>query len=339
MWDKQVIKSTKVFLGTSGAGELHTCHAWTPAGAMVGTSTGRLYSLRLQQLLREEAPLASTLRRTPDKLGKRRSVSPANVAMPNGYARAGAQPKPSTPEATQHRNPVDGLASGQLTEPDVPFTQVFTSGGPVTHLSVSRDLLVAASPGKLSWLVHGSRAAPSDVPVLFCEQSLGEGVSVLGQSVGGSNHATIVVGCSNGRISSFTSPCVPDSWTAGPDQVKAQNKVPAVTGSVLVDAHVGPVTGMVPHPSSAAVISCGEDGSMRVWDGPTGKVQACRVCPAALTCIAAAPYGMPILAVGSQTGALRLVGVATEAIDENGGQPLTVRFVDARSSCPLTQGL
>jgi len=87
---------------------------------------------------------------------------------------------------------------------------------------------------------------------------------------------------------------------------------PADNGRINCDVvgeyHRGTVTGAKPHVDGAHVVTCGADGSVRVWDCATGALAGKCHVSGGQTCLAAAP-NRALVAVGSDAGVLRLVSV------------------------------
>eukprot|EP00878_Enallax_costatus_P029568 GHUV01032079.1.p3 GENE.GHUV01032079.1~~GHUV01032079.1.p3 ORF type:complete len:114 (-),score=44.22 GHUV01032079.1:1040-1381(-) len=80
----------------------------------------------------------------------------------------------------------------------------------------------------------------------------------------------------------------------------------------LADCHTGPITSLTAAPDGAHIISCGMDGSIRVWAAATGQLVGKRdlagrlsCCAAALGSSAAAAASKPVMAVGSEGGFVR----------------------------------
>lgn len=75
----------------------------------------------------------------------------------------------------------------------------------------------------------------------------------------------------------------------------------------LADWHVGPIAGVAPASTGAHLISCGLDGSIRVWAAAAGgQLVSKRDVGGQLTCCAAAGGAEgALLAVGSRAGVLR----------------------------------
>lgn len=81
---------------------------------------------------------------------------------------------------------------------------------------------------------------------------------------------------------------------------------------VLADSHTGPITGLAAAADGAHIISCGSNGSIRVWAAATGQLVGKRDLGGKLTCCAvalgssaAAAASKPIVAVGSEGGFVR----------------------------------
>uniref|UniRef100_A0A7S3VNY7 Cilia- and flagella-associated protein 43 n=1 Tax=Dunaliella tertiolecta TaxID=3047 RepID=A0A7S3VNY7_DUNTE len=107
---------------------------------------------------------------------------------------------------------------------------------------------------------------------------------------------------------------------------------------VLVDSHVGRVAGLVAHSDGSGMVSCGADGTVRLWglrESRDSKAQsvlstqllARRAFSSAQTCLAVAPVTvnseMALVGVGSETGVLRLLALpsakkAMAAVDDGG---------------------
>ena len=117
-----------------------------------------------------------------------------------------------------------------------------------------------------------------------------------------------------------------------------------VGSRVLVDGHVGAVAALVPHPvGGPAAVSAGADGTLRVWDASPesggGAAVARRAFAAGLMCLAASPVGLPLVAVGSETGVLRLVVLPStnDGASDRGATP--EGGIDSRASVtPPTGG-
>jgi WD40 repeat protein len=75
----------------------------------------------------------------------------------------------------------------------------------------------------------------------------------------------------------------------------------------LADWHVGAITGVAAAATGAHIISCGMDGSIRVWAAAAGgQLVSKRDVGGQLTCSAAStPADGSLLAVGSKAGVLR----------------------------------
>jgi WD40 repeat protein len=79
----------------------------------------------------------------------------------------------------------------------------------------------------------------------------------------------------------------------------------AVQVEPLADWHVGSITGIAAAPTGAHLVSCGLDGSIRVWAAAAGgQLVSKRDAGGQLTCGAASSDGK-VFAVGSNTGVLR----------------------------------
>jgi hypothetical protein len=69
--------------------------------------------------------------------------------------------------------------------------------------------------------------------------------------------------------------------------------------------HAGAITGLAAHPDGEHFLSCGLDGSLRVWQAASGQLAGRLDVGGRLTCMAAAGPGSPLLAVGSEAGTVR----------------------------------
>lgn len=353
LWDKFSFKHTEVVVhDESGAPEPPSCHCWYPGGLYVGTSTGRLHALNASTY----KPIHASYKPIPQP-------APADAAP---AAEEGA-------EGQQGLGPAEGAAGGQavpdllsppprsvspnLTEGGRPGSQggwavrldVFSHmGGPVTCLSVSRDLVAVGGQGAVHWYSHAKQGAPA--PALYCQSDLGPASTALGCDMGGNNHASTALGMSDGRVAVLMvepmppgwglppeasssaarpdSPPLPDAYGAygglsspkrrppsAPKPQVAPPLAPAPSLHVLTQSHVGQVAGMVPAPWGQGLLSCGADGSLRVWSAGSGEVLASRTFSSALTGLAVTAGGRqqgaapPLAAVGSETGVLRLVAL------------------------------
>jgi len=101
----------------------------------------------------------------------------------------------------------------------------------------------------------------------------------------------VVVVTEDGGVCGVTAAVGPASWGAA-------------SVEPLVDCHNGAVTGVAAHPDGAHVLSCGVDGSVRVWEAVRGQLRGRRDVLGRLTSIAAAP-GRALAAVGSVGGVVR----------------------------------
>jgi WD40 repeat protein len=80
----------------------------------------------------------------------------------------------------------------------------------------------------------------------------------------------------------------------------------------LADCHRGAVTGLASAPDCKHLVSCGRDGSVRVWAAAAGQLVGKRDLGGCLTCCttavgsaAAGAAAKPVLAVGSEAGVVR----------------------------------
>jgi WD40 repeat protein len=89
----------------------------------------------------------------------------------------------------------------------------------------------------------------------------------------------------------------------------------------LADYHVGPITGICSSPDGQQLLSCGLDGSVRVWAAAAGQLVGKRDLGGKLTCCAAAlgaadMPSKPVMAVGSEAGVLRCVSDSSRGVLE-----------------------
>lgn len=78
----------------------------------------------------------------------------------------------------------------------------------------------------------------------------------------------------------------------------------------LADFHVGPISGICSAPDGQHLLSCGSDGSVRVWAATAGQLVGKLDLGGRLSCCTAAlgaadTPSKPVLAVGSEAGVLR----------------------------------
>jgi len=187
------------------------------------------------------------------------------------------------------------------------IVQATPSGSAVSAICVSRDhVAVVGSEPTVRWFSHAKsgRTAPSEDqssspprhPFEICAEYAFGGVSApSAMDLGGDRFGLLVLGGSDGsvRLAELDPSCMEVRPTAAP----------------LSEAHSGTVSGLSPHPSrGGAVLSCGHDGSLRLWDLQRGAGGAClearRTFSSAQTAIAACPK-REMVAVGSESGVLR----------------------------------
>lgn len=327
LWDKHVLKSTCCELPPhpSGSEDTPTTHCWYPHGLYVGTSLGRVLAL-------------DTLTLQPHPTTTRPGITEAQGSPDTQLAEeAESEPNALLAEVVGQQDSQSGsrlldAALGSL------------GHGPVSVLSVNRDLLVVGGADVVRWYTHEFSGHEAH---LYCEAELGPGASAVGMDMGGQDHLSIVVGVSDGRVLMFEVEAVPYDWTAvaraspvpeesvpeesreyvynDPYAVEGEHvaappimegrrrsPLPAVVPTLftIVESHVGAVTAMAPFPArnNSMSLSIGVDGTLRVWSGHTGQVVARRAFGSALTALAVTPLGAPPLAaVGSETGVVRLV--------------------------------
>lgn len=126
-----------------------------------------------------------------------------------------------------------------------------------------------------------------------------KGVAVSSADVGGGDHATLLLGCPDGTL--YRAAVAPHKG-AGP-----ATRAGYTLATPLMDCHVGRISGVVPHPGGGAFVSSGADGSLRVWGAADGSLLAKRSFGSVQCAIAAASPGAAMVAVGSETGVVRVV--------------------------------
>ena len=133
-------------------------------------------------------------------------------------------------------------------------------------------------------------------PQLLSNWEVGTGAQVLaGDLVAGPEPhlLTAVVGAADGSLHLL--------------DVNVALSEPSMASTPLQEYHVGPVTGAVVHPDCCRVVTCGKDGSVRVWaptEGGSVDMEAVRRFSSPQTYLASCS-GRALVAVGSHTGVVR----------------------------------
>lgn len=192
-------------------------------------------------------------------------------------------------------------------------TQATEGGGAVTGISMNRDLVaVACSEPVVRCFTHatpGFTQRPgiptTHQPFELRAQALYGTTPLLSVDYGGAEFTQVLVGTAEGAV--YLSDIEPGSGE--------------VATNVLCEAHTGAVAAMRTHPTLRGhVVSCGADGTLRVWDTEAGSCVSRRTFSSAQTAMGCCP-GRPLLALGSETGVIRLVSLAPDA-----ARPLQVVF-------------
>jgi WD40 repeat protein len=94
------------------------------------------------------------------------------------------------------------------------------------------------------------------------------------------------------------------------DAVPKQVVLLCVQIEPIADYHVGAIRGICSSPDGQHLLSCGLDGSVRVWAAAAGELVGKRDLGGKLTCCAAAlgaadVPSKPVMALGSEAGVLR----------------------------------
>lgn len=176
------------------------------------------------------------------------------------------------------------------------------SGSAVSAICVSRDhVVVVGSEPIVRWFTHATRGfapgadlQPQKQPFELCaEHGFGGASSPAAMDLGGDQFGVLVFGSTDGSIS-----------VAELEPSTGEVRAMAVP---ILEAHSGTISALCPHPSrEGAVLSCGHDGSLRLWDlhGGGGACVARRTFSSAQTSLASCP-SREMVAVGSENGVLR----------------------------------
>ncbi|KAG2447457.1 hypothetical protein HYH02_007780 [Chlamydomonas schloesseri] len=278
LWEKSVFRPLQLAPGALPAGAEVTCHCWGPAGLYAGTSTGGLVLL-----------------------------DPATMAPLQLHAGAGgAAGEGAAGGSGGTASPTPGASSGGAASGGVPAVvpDAVASGAAVTALALNRDLVaVAAADGSVRVFTAlpagpAAAAAATGPPSLSHEVWLGRagparGMAVASAECGGGDHATLLLGCPDGTV--YRAPLAPKQGGG------------ATHSALVVDCHTGRLAGVVPHPGGGAFVTTGSDGSVRVWSATDGALLGRKQLSSAQTALAAAAPGASLVAVGSETGVVRVM--------------------------------
>eukprot|EP00798_Chlamydomonas_sp_ICE-L_P009992 gene9993-7873_t len=257
-----------------------TSHAWFEHGIYSGTSTGELFAVDLA------------------------TMCPFLTAPEDLEGEAGEEA--ATPE-------VDPTPLG---------VKAFSAGTAILSIATNRDS-VAVGGAEPSTMLFTHAHPPSKKALhvsalaasfeLVYEHTLGV-VGVQALEFGGEGFSHLLAGTLDGVVSMLSLDVDPSSPACplGPKD--------SMTSTCFVDSHVGRVTGLCPHQSENQVVSCGEDGSVRLWDMGLRKTVRKRTFSSAQTCLAVS-RSRPMAAVGSETGVIRLVLLSSYS-----SQPLQVTW-------------
>ncbi len=173
-----------------------------------------------------------------------------------------------------------------------------------TAITVNGEgVLIGSSTGQLTWYSRAHQPgadAGSRMEVLA--QAEVSSAAVVSVEYGGAGAYDAVAGTADGSVLRVLQP----GGSHTEDATAADGDL-AVQIQPLVDCHVGHVTGVAGHPDGRHVMSCGDDGSFRVWDVSSGQLVGRRDLGGRLTCMAAAVDGSGLVALGSEAGVIRCV--------------------------------
>lgn len=178
----------------------------------------------------------------------------------------------------------------------IPCVDAMGTGSPISCISINRDLVVVGGLERVVWLsrphpgLHSPLPPSTPTPQVYCAHELGPAVMVAGMALGGHSLCTLAVGTSDGRLMSLKvtppppAPIQPavlqDDYDVHGDggflqsirplQPTAPPPPPVAahppTEQQLVDAHVGPVAALMPHPCAEAVVrGAGALGNYQEW--------------------------------------------------------------------------
>jgi WD40 repeat protein len=199
-------------------------------------------------------------------------------------------------------------------------------GAGVSSLALNRDFVaVGGSDGSVHVFSLPSLAGGQGPLSFSHEVRLGRagttGVPVASLDCGGPAHGTLLLGCPDGTL--LRAPLAPHAGA------HTAARAGYTVAAPLLDCHVGRIACIVPHPGGGAFVSAGADGSVRVWSASDGCLVARKAFSSAQSALAAANPGVALVAVGGDTGVVRLLALppaAAAASPQDAPQPLRVLF-------------
>lgn len=188
---------------------------------------------------------------------------------------------------------------------------------PVTCIALNRDFLFVSVLGAEggAMFTHGCSG------VCFRQTHAVSGCGshdVTAAEIGGRNHATLMLATADATLHTCGLQDASATHGAPANSTISGDNVSVLRAVQMSEFHTGSVTALVTiapcgsYPTGHTFLSTGTDGSLRLWDGPTGRQLACRTFSSAQSTLASSPT-QPLVAVGSQTGVLRLVCVGNGA--------------------------
>ncbi|MEW5304197.1 MAG: hypothetical protein WDW36_006825 [Sanguina aurantia] len=299
--------------GLLPAGVRVACHAWAPNALYIGTTRGQVFSLdpatlQPQTYVHHPAPPPTA----GSSSSSSRSTHNANNT-PQPSPQQAAAPQPRQPHLHPERSPTAQPIMISLPGPDPALPSA------ITCLAVNRDFLFVTVLGGEggSLYSHGCVGVATFRRTHTVAGCGSHGVTAA--EIGGRDHSTLMLATADAGLHTCSLPdraATPDSarpstTTHSPPPLA---EVPTLRAVQMAEYHTGCVTALVAiapcasYPSGHTFMSAGSDGSLRLWDGPTGKQLACRTFSSAQGTLASSAT-QPLVAAGSQTGVLRLVCV------------------------------
>lgn len=287
-----------------------TCFTvFVPQALYIGTTRGQVFSLdpaTLQPQIYVHHPAP------PPTAGSSssRSTHANNTPQPNLQHAAATQSR--QPHLHPELSPASQPIMISLPGPDPALPSA------ITCLAVNRDFLFVTVLGGEGGMLyaHGSVGVATlrhTHTVSGCGSH-----EVTAAEIGGRDHSTLMLATADAALHTCSLPdraATPHSArhsTATHSSLSLE--IPALRAVQMSEYHTGSVTALVAiapcasYPSGHTFMSAGTDGSLRLWDGPTGKQLACRTFSSAQSTLASSTT-QPLVAVGSETGVLRLVCV------------------------------
>ncbi|MEW5311891.1 MAG: hypothetical protein WDW38_003568 [Sanguina aurantia] len=314
LWAKFDVQKQPGFgSGLLPAGVQVACHAWAPNALYIGTTRGQVFSLdpatlQPQTYVHHPAPPPTA----GSSSSSSRSTHNANNT-PQPSPQQAAAPQPRQPHLHPELSPTAQPIMISLPGPDPALPSA------ITCLAVNRDFLFVTVLGGEGGMLY-SHGCVGVATLRRTHTVLGCGShEVTAAEIGGRDHSTLMLATADAGLHTCSLPdraATPDSarpstTTHSPPPLA---EVPTLRAVQMAEYHTGCVTALVAiapcasYPSGHTFMSAGSDGSLRLWDGPTGKQLACRTFSSAQGTLASSAT-QPLVAVGSETGVLRLVCV------------------------------